>query len=78
MSKYRIIKRTFADGTELFGVQKKWLFLWWNCYHEDVFVRNRNNWMLDRESGMFRELEYAQAFIKEREDSQWVGDKVVK
>lgn len=78
MSKYRIIKRTFADGTELFGVQKKWLFIWWNCYHEDASFTNCNNWMLDRESGMFRELEYAQAFIKEREDSQWIGDEVVK
>ena len=78
MSKYRIIKRTFADGKELFGVQKKWLFIWWNCYHEDAFIGNRNNRMLDRESGMFRELEYAQAFIKEREDSEWLSDEVMK
>lgn len=77
MSKYRIIKRTFADGTELFGVQRKCMFIWWNCYHEDAFVSNRNNWML-AESGLFRELVYAQAFIKEREDSKWVSDEVVK
>lgn len=78
MSKYRIIKRTFADGTELFGVQRKCLLIWWNCYHEDAFIRNRNNWMLDRESGMLKELEYAQSFIKSREGDTWVSDEVVK
>lgn len=78
MSKYRIIKRTFADGKELFCVQKKWMFIWWNCYHEDAFVSNRNNRMLATDSGMFRELKYAQDFIKEREGSEWVSDEVVK
>lgn len=78
MSKYRIIKRTFADGTELFGVQKKCLLIWWNCYHEDAFVRNRNNRKIDRESGMFRELEFAREFIKDHEGSEWVSDRVVK
>lgn len=78
MSKYRIIKRTFADGKELFGVQKKWMFVWWNCYHEDAHCANISNYMLDRKSGMFTHLAYAQEFIKRREGITWVKDEVVK
>lgn len=78
MSEYRIIKRTFTDGTELFGVQKKWMFIWWNCYHEDAFVINCNNWMIDSKSGMFRELVYAVEFVKRKEGNKCMSWSIVK
>lgn len=71
MSKYRIIKRTFADGKELFGVQKKWLFIWWNCYHGRAAG-------LDISTEMFTDIAYARNFINKREGDSWVSDVVVK
>lgn len=78
MTKYRIIKRAFAGGGELFGVQKKWMFIWWNCYHEDAHCANINNYMLDWKSGMFTEMAYAIEFVKGKEGNRCVSWSVVK
>lgn len=78
MSKYRIIKRTFASGKELFCVQRKWMFIWWNCYPEDAHCATINNYMLDRKSGMFKQMAYAVEFVKRREGNKCVSWSIVK
>ena len=78
MSKYRIIKRTFADGTELFGVQKRGMFIWWNYYHEDAFCDIINNYMLDLKSGMFTHMVYAVEFVKRKEGDKCISWSIVK